>query len=463
MLPPTWSHGNPVDIIGDAPPERYAQALEIAAEDPAGDGMLVILTPQAMTDPTRTAEELVPLCPHRRQAGPRVLDGRAEVAAGERILARAGIPTFPYPDTAAEMFNHLWRYGEDLAPCTRRPSCPSEPIGRSTATRAADHRPRGTGAGRTLLTELESKAVLAAYGIPVADTRVATTEDEAVAAADEIGYPVVLKLHSQTITHKTDVGGVAARPARRRRGPWRRIERSAAGQTARGLEHFEGVTVQPMIDDTTATSSSSARRVDPQFGPVLLFGMGGELVEVFRDRALGLPPLTTTLARRMMERTRISRPSGRPRPGAGRPRRARAAPRALQPAGRRAARDRGDRHQPAARVAGAAARARRAGHPPRPGTLPSGPAAARHPPVPAPVRRRPGPRRTARELLIRPIRPEDEPLMVAFHGELTEETVYSRYFAHLGLSPAHRPRAADRVCFTDYDREIALVAADEGR
>jgi acetyltransferase len=145
---------------------------------------------------------------------------------------------------------------------------------------------------------------LACYGIPTVDTRIAKSKEEAVKAADAIGYPVVLKIHSETITHKTDVGGVQLNlaDAKAVKAAYTSIERSVTEKV--GAEHFLGVTVQPMakIDGYELILGSS---IDPQFGPVLLFGLGGQLVEVFKDRALGLPPLTTTLARRMMEQTRI--------------------------------------------------------------------------------------------------------------------------------------------------------------
>ena len=163
---------------------------------------------------------------------------------------------------------------------------------------------RARQASRTVLTEVESKWILAAYGIPTVETRVATNENEAVAAAVAMGFPVVLKLHSLTITHKTDVGGVQLdlNNADAVRTAYRNIE-SAVNRNA-GSGHFQGVSVQPMVkrDGYELIVGSS---LDPQFGPVLLFGAGGQLVEVIKDRALGLPPLNTTLARRMMEQTKI--------------------------------------------------------------------------------------------------------------------------------------------------------------
>ena len=249
VLPATWSHNNPVDIIGDAPPERYAKALEIAAKDPNSDGMLVILTPQAMTDPTRIAEQLKPLA---KQEGKPVLAswmGGVDVAAGEEILNRANIPTFPYPDTAARAFNYMWQYADNLKALYETPALPED-----SATWTPDRKlvetiiAQARGEGRTILTEFESKQVLAAYGIPGGQTTiVAATAAEAVKAAGEIGYPVVLKLYSETITHKTDVGGVQLNlgSAEAVERAFNAIQASVAEKV--GAQHFQGVTVQPMI------------------------------------------------------------------------------------------------------------------------------------------------------------------------------------------------------------------------
>src|SRR5512141_2044701 len=209
LLPAAWSHNNPVDILGDASPERYGKALEIAAKDPNSDGILVILTPQAMTDPTKTAEQLKP---YAQSLGKPVLAtwmGGNDVAPGELLLNKMNIPTFPYPDTAARVFDYMASYSESLRSLYETPMPAStgwqEPEDRERAAEIIKH-VRET--GRTILTEYESKQLLSAYGIPTVETRIARSEEQAVAAADAIGYPVVLKLHSETITHKTDVGGV---------------------------------------------------------------------------------------------------------------------------------------------------------------------------------------------------------------------------------------------------------------
>jgi acetyltransferase len=311
------------------------------------------------------------------------------------------------------------------------------------------------GEGRSLLTEVESKQVLAAYGIPVVETRIAPGEQDAVAAAEAIGYPVVLKLLSETITHKTEVDGVqlnlqgeaAVRQA------YQRI-RASVGEQA-GAGHFRGVTVQPMValDGFEVLVGSS---LDPQFGPVVLFGTGGYLVDVFADRALALPPLNTTLARRMMEQTRIFRAfAGVP---GRRPVDVPALERVLvrfsqllveQPAICEI--DINPMLVSADRIVALDAR-----------MLICGPDAS---PAPAPAVR-PYPTqyvsectmRDGRTAIIRPIRPEDEPLMVTFHQKLSDRSVYFRYFHMLKLNQRVAHERLTRICFIDYDREMALVA-----
>jgi len=455
ILPAAWSHGNPIDILGDAPPELYRRAAEIAASNADSDGLLVILTPQDMTDPTATAEQLTPLA--RGTGGPVLASwmGGPLVATGTGVLQKAGIPVYEYPDVAVEMFNYLWRSADNLRLLYETPALADGAGGDAASVERVVAAART--AGRTILTEDESKEILAAYGIAVTETRVAATEELAVAAATEIGFPVVVKLFSHTITHKTDVGGVKLNlsDAGEVREAYRSIRSSVAA--AKGADHFGGVTVQPMIN-YTGYELIIGSSLDPQFGPVLLFGMGGTLVEVVRDRALALPPLTTTLARRMIERTQIYR--------------------ALTGVRGREPVDIAALEQLLVRFSHLvvehpwiaeidinpllassqrliALDARVVLHPPD-----TDPAALPRPAI------RPYPNHlvgqwTAADgtpFVIRPIRPEDEPLMVRFHEQLSEETVYARYFEHLKLSQRTAHERLTRICFIDYDREMALVA-----
>ncbi|GAB4525431.1 MAG: bifunctional acetate--CoA ligase family protein/GNAT family N-acetyltransferase [Anaerolineae bacterium] len=457
FLPSAWSHNNPIDILGDADPERYARSLEIAAKDPESDGLLVILTPQDMTDPTETAEKLKP---YATVTGKPVLAswmGGANVAAGERILARAGIPTFPYPDTAVRLFNYMWRYTDNLNAIYQTPVLPTDAEFQPDRARVAQIINEARAEGRTVLTEGESKEILGAYGVTTIPHRIAATEDDAVKGAEEIGYPVVVKLNSKTITHKTDVGGVILnlKDAESVRDAFRRIQTSVAERV--GAEHFGGVNVQPMIN-FSGYELIIGSSIDPQFGPVILFGMGGTLVEVFKDSAVGLPPLTTTLARRMMERTKIYE--------------------ALHGVRGRDPVDVAELEKLVVRFSQIVAEqpwiaemdinpllasperllaldARVVLHP----------ADMTEDQLPK-MAIRPYPTQytttwnapSGTEVTIRPIRPEDEPLMVKFHETLSEHTVYMRYFSPLKLQQRVAHERLSRICFIDYDREMVLVA-----
>jgi acetyltransferase len=305
FLPAHWSRHNPIDILSDADPERYARVFEIAAQDKDSDGLLVILTPQAMTEPTLTVEQLKRYAATTDKPVLACWMGGAEVISGAVILDQAGIPTFSYPDTAAQTFDAMWHYLSNLRSIyeTPLPSLTPEQ-GALDRNLAATLIETARQSNRTLLTEVESKQVLTAYGIPTVKTLVALSEDEAVQCAEDIGYPVVLKLFSETITHKTDVGGVQLHLSGvdAVRNAYRSIAEACRARF--GAKHFQGVTVQPMIsrDGYELILGSS---LDPQFGPVMLFGLGGQLVEVYRDRAIALPPLTTILAQRMIEQTHI--------------------------------------------------------------------------------------------------------------------------------------------------------------
>ncbi|MFB3915209.1 MAG: bifunctional acetate--CoA ligase family protein/GNAT family N-acetyltransferase [Terriglobales bacterium] len=458
-LPPNWSRGNPIDILGDADPQRFAKALEITAKDPNSDGLLVVTAPQGLTNPTATAELLRP---YAKGTGKPVLAsfmGGAEVRAGEEILNRVGIPTFPFPDAAARAFNYMWRYSYNLRGLYETPVIrEAEDPDRTKAGRLIQ---TARGAGRTILTEPESKELLAAYGIPIVDTKVARSEEYALAAAAEIGFPVVLKLLSEIVSRKTDVGGVqlSIRSADDVRLAYRAIEKSVNERVGPG--NFLGVTVQPMVQLEAGYELIVGSSIDPQFGPVLLFGAGGQLVEIYKDRAVALPPLNTTLARRLMEQTRIFSALRGVR---GRP-----------PVNLTALEELLVRfsqlvvEQPWIKEVDInpllaspdkllALDARVYVHGPEM-TYEALPKSAVRP-YPAqyvsPWRMKDG-----TEVVIRPIRPEDEPLMIKFHETLSERTVYLRYFQPLKLSQRTAHERMTRICFIDYDREMALIAVKQ--
>ena len=306
ILAPAWSHNNPIDVLGDASPERYAKAVEIAAKDPNSDGLLVILTPQAMTDPDADRGALEAVCKAGRQADFGELDGRRG-GSGGRGNSEPGehsdLPVSGYRGARVHLHVALGIQPERplrdaVAARNIRDGAPDKALTDEIIQNARR-------AGRTILTEAESKQVLDAYGIPTVRTWWQPPSKKPSAHAEQIGYPVVLKLFSETITHKTDVGGVQLNLGDREavERAWNRIQASVTEKV--GAEHFQGVTVQPMIKSGDGYELIIGSSLDSQFGPVLLFGTGGQLVEVFKDRALSLPPLNTTLARRMMEQTKI--------------------------------------------------------------------------------------------------------------------------------------------------------------
>ncbi len=457
FLPDAWSHNNPVDILGDAEPERYSQALEIAAKDPNTDGMLVILTPQGMTNPTAVAEHLAP---YAHSTGKPVIAswmGGDFIAEGEAVLTRAGIPVFPYPDAAAQAFVSTWKHTSNLRDLYETPAALSGSVLDTKRDVANSIVSQVRSSRRTILTEYESKELLTAYGIPTVRTELAITPEEAVLKAGDIGYPVVLKLHSETITHKTDVGGVKLnlRTAGEVAAAFTAIQKSVTEKV--GAEHFLGVTVQPFakLDGYEIILGSS---IDPQIGPVLLFGTGGQLVEVWKDRALALPPLTATLARHQMERTKIFTALKGVRGRKSVDLDALEAlivrfselvveqrwikeidinPLLASPDGLIALDARIVLHEPGTTE----------DQLPRPAIRPY------------PVQYvSPWKTRSGVSVLVRPIRPEDEPLIVAFHDRLSERTVVQRYFTALDLNARTAHDRLTRICFIDYDRELAFVA-----
>ena len=308
LLPSCWSHGDPVDVLGDADAERFASALRIVSSDPNVDGLLAVLTPQAMTDPTAVAAKIAVLTQEFNKPLLCSWMGGNAVRDGRRIMNAASIPTHDYPDQAARAFVSMWerkRRLEWLAETNvavrscRREEAPSSPIA-GLESRERPSLLTSAATGRTLLSETEAKAVLHRYGIPVVETFIAATEDAAVARAEQIGFPVVVKLHSETLTHKSDVGGVKLNlnSADAVRTAWREMQATVPAAD------FGGVSVQKMIRGKGLELILGAT-TDPQFGPVLLFGSGGTLVEVFQDRALVLPPVTREIALRWMAETKI--------------------------------------------------------------------------------------------------------------------------------------------------------------
>ena len=311
VLPANWSRGNPVDIIGDAPVQRYVQALQALSEDPAAGALLFIHAPTAIMPSARIARALVPLA---QQTPPRLMAcwlGEAAVAEARQIFQDAGIASYPTPEEAVRAFSMLVTYRRNQAQLMEAPAsasaiAPAGPRADSAAVRALVKRVLAE--GRDMFTEPEAKAALDAYRIPVVATRsVGTQPSEAASAAQAIGFPVALKILSTDITHKSDSGGVALNL-----GSAVEVRDAAQTMLARiRLAHpgarIEGFTVQAMVQRRHAHELIVGASIDRVFGPVILFGQGGTAVEVVADRAVALPPLNTTLARSLVQRTRVAR------------------------------------------------------------------------------------------------------------------------------------------------------------
>jgi acetyltransferase len=306
VLPATWSRGNPVDIIGDATPERYEAALQIVLEDPDTDAVLVMNTPTAVGDSTAAARSVVDQLPKSRLPILTCWLGSDAATPARRLFAENGIPSYDTPGEAARAFMHMVRYRDNQALLMQvPPSVPQEFEPDRAAVRAMLDKVLNE--GRQWLTEPESKEALRAYGLPAVETEIASTPEEAAASARGMQGPYVVKILSTDIVHKSDIGGVMLdleTPDA--------VEAAARTILSRANElrpeaRIEGIVVQRLVRRPGAYELIVGINDDAQFGPVVLFGKGGHAVEEIGDTAMALPPLNTLLARSLIERTRIYR------------------------------------------------------------------------------------------------------------------------------------------------------------
>lgn len=483
ILPQYWSGANPVDMLGIAGPDEFSRALDLVSHDANVDGVLAILTPQAMTDPTSSAKAIVPFARMRSKPLLASWMGGAEVEIGANILRDASVPVFQYPDQAVRMFDFLWRYDENLRALyeTPTPGLPLESGGRERVRALIDAARR---TGRTILTEDESRQILTAYDIPFIETRLAKTAAEASKMSDALGYPVVMKINTDRLIRKTEYGGVILNitSANNVRATFRAVKNTVTKLL--GAEKFQGVLLQPMLNLQGGYALHIGSILDPRFGPVLRFGAEKRPAPAdprgipitadatamlerdarYRDDALALPPLTTTLARRMIEPTRIYS--------------------ILQEAGLDLSPlDQVLTHFSALVLEQLWIKAIEI-HPlmvlppSREGELPQVLALdARillHDPalsekdLPRPAIR-PYPSQyisaytmdDGTPVVIRPIRPDDEVLLADFHKKLSEQSVHLRYFSTLNLSERVAHERLSRIASIDYAREIALVVERE--
>jgi acetyltransferase len=305
VLPPNWDRGNPVDVLRDADAERFAKTLERVLADPGNDGVLLLFSSTIALGAEETARALLPLAKKSDKPVITAWLGGEDARRGRAVFDGEGQPTTASPERGVEAFSYLARFVRGRR---MRLQVPPPQVAEFDAETAEARRiiERASGAGRATLDERESKALLAAFGIDTARTRLAATVEEAVALADEIGYPVALKVAASGLLHKSDIGGVL-------------LQLSSSREVAQGFDlirhrcaerapqaKFLGVLVQQMIVRPNGRELMVGLARDATFGPVVSFGMGGIAVEVLRDTAIALPPLNRFLARELISRTRAA-------------------------------------------------------------------------------------------------------------------------------------------------------------
>lgn len=305
-LPPDWPRHNPIDLFGDATPERYAAALRACLADPGVDGVLTVLAPQAETQPLAVAEAVAVATARRTKPVLAAWLGESRVGPARAALARSRIPSFPSPESAVGAFAVLAEFREaqellmQVPPPLDAPLRPDLDTARRLVTSAL-------AAGRSLLDPMESRALLAAFHVPVNACRPASTPGAAVAAAEALGYPVVLKILSPEVVHKSDLDAVRLdlRSADQVAQAFTELVRTV--QATRPELPIEGVTVEPFYQNRQGRELMLGVIDDPVFGPVISFGTGGVAVEVLRDRAVALPPFNRCLVSDLIGRTRAER------------------------------------------------------------------------------------------------------------------------------------------------------------
>lgn len=312
-LPPTWPHCNPVDIIGDAQADRYYHAVKACLDDENVDGVLAILTPQAMTKPLQSAKVLIELANatagHHSKPLLTCWMGETQVAESRKAFTKAHHPHFRTPEPAVEVFSHLYAYYRNQKMLMQMPGPLSHHIepdvdgARLIIEGAMQER-------RKVLTEMESKALLSAFHIPVAHTMVAHSPSEALLIAQQLGFPVAMKINSHDISHKSDAGGVVLNlhSSHGVLASYQHIMDTV--HLNRPEAKIDGISIEPMVVKPNGRELMIGVTTDPVFGPVITFGAGGTSVEIMGDRAVALPPLNHFLVKDLIQGTHVSRMLG---------------------------------------------------------------------------------------------------------------------------------------------------------
>jgi acetyltransferase len=453
VLPPTWSRANPVDIIGDAPPERYAKTLAALLEDESSDAILVLNCPTAIASGAEAAGAVISVIGDRRRSVFTCWLGGETAAAARRLFAEARLPTYDTPEQAVRAFMQMVSYRRNQEQLMETPPALGGELGCDAASARAII-DCVLAEGRDLLTAPESLAVLGAYRLPVNDIAAAATPEMAADAAARFDGPVAVKILSRDLSHKSDVGGVVLDLV------GAAAVKSAAGdmlervRRQRPESRVDGVTVEPMVRRRHAHELILGMMEDAQFGPVILFGAGGVATELLADRALALPPLNLALARELMERTRVFKllRGFRDRPPAALDEIARALVRISQMAIDLPELVELDINPLLADGDGVLALDARIRVRPAPAA-----GAARLAIRPYPRELEETVQLAGRQFVLRPVRPEDEPRFREAFTRLSPQTVRLRFFAAMRELPH---ALAARLTQIDYEREMALVLAE---
>ncbi|MDY7036984.1 MAG: bifunctional acetate--CoA ligase family protein/GNAT family N-acetyltransferase, partial [Thermodesulfobacteriota bacterium] len=454
-LPPFWSGENPIDILGDATLERWRQSLDVCFSAPEIKGLIIIFVPQTQSDASMVARSFVKLLRDKPDMPVfAVWMGGKSVEEGRQILNNGGIPTYDTPERAVSAFMYMYSYSRNLEMLREIPPKLNRSL-EFDQTRVRKIIEEALKEGSSLLNEIESKAVLMAYGIPVNRTKVAKSRAQAAHLAEEIGYPVAMKVYARDIIHKTDAGGVKLnlRTEDDVRKAFSDIMANAGSYDPDA--YITGVTIQPMIRQADYELILGSK-MDPDFGPVILFGMGGIMTEILKDHAISLPPLNRLLARRLMESTLVNKmlKGYRNRPGVN--------PEMIEEILIRISHLVTDFPEVAeldinpliiAKNQAYAVDARI--------FIKTSPISAPHHLVISPYPNQyemTANTKGGLKIFIRPIKPEDAPLLVDLFHSLSKQSVYYRFFSPLKSLP---PDMLSRFTQIDYDRDMALMALDD--
>jgi len=303
FLPTHWSKGNPMDIIGDSDEEAYRKTIEVALKDKNIDGIVVISVPQVMANPKKLAENIIDISKKSTKPILTSFVGEESVQYARQMLNRNNVPTYPTPEEAVESYMHLYHYARNLELLYETPEERTVETTKKSKDKIKDIIQKALDEDRTTLYENEAKQILELYGIQSTRPQLAKNADEAVDLSEKIGYPVVMKIHSPQITHKSDAGGVALNLDCKEsiRDAFDTMMKTVRKNVPEAK--IEGVTMQKMVKNTGSEFILGSKK-DPVFGSIILFGLGGIFTELFKDRAIGFPPLNQVLAQRILEKTK---------------------------------------------------------------------------------------------------------------------------------------------------------------